>query len=91
MAVLPRFQSCGIGSQLVEAGLRECLERGYQVVVVVGHPRFYPRFGFRPAASVGLVSVYSGAGDAFMAIELTTGALKGRTGVVEYPEEFSEL
>jgi putative acetyltransferase len=58
------------------------------VVVVVGHPRFYQRFGFKPAAGVGLVSVYSEAGDAFMAIELTTGVLKGRMGVVEYPEEF---
>jgi putative acetyltransferase len=89
MAVSPRFQRCGIGSQLVDAGLRECTNEAYQVVVVVGHPHFYSRFGFTPAGSAGLASVYSGAGDAFMALELTAGVLKGRTGVVEYPDEFA--
>jgi putative acetyltransferase len=89
MAVTPRFQCHGIGTQLVEAGLRECIEQGYQVVVVVGHPRFYRRFGFIRAAGAGLQSVYSEAGDAFMVIELASGVLKGRTGVVEYPDEFA--
>jgi putative acetyltransferase len=89
MAVSPPFQSRGVGSQLVEAGLRECRDQGYELVVVVGHPDFYQRFGFSPAAGAGLESVYSGAGDAFMVIELTAGALEGRAGVVEYPEEFA--
>lgn len=91
MAVAPRFQRRGVGSQLVDAGLRECVNQAYQVVVVVGHPHFYRRFGFTPAASLGLASVYSGAGDAFMALELTAGALRGRTGVVEYPAEFASV
>jgi putative acetyltransferase len=89
MAVSPRFQRRGIGSQLVDAGLRECASHAYQVVVVVGHPHFYRRFGFTPAASLRLASVYSDAGDAFMALELTDGALRGRTGVVQYPDEFA--
>lgn len=89
MAVAPRLQRRGVGSQLVQAGLRECLDHACELVVVVGHPRFYQRFGFRPAGGMGLVSVYSEAGDAFMAVELATGALRGRTGVVEYPEEFA--
>ena len=91
MAVSPRFQRRGIGSQLVDAGLRECADEGYQVVVVVGHPHFYRRFRFRPAADAGLASVYSDAGDAFMALELTAGVLGGRTGVVEYPDEFASV
>ena len=91
MAVSPRFQRRGIGSRLVDAGLRECANQAYQVVIVVGHPHFYRRFGFTPAAGVGLVSVYSDAGDAFMALELTAGVLKGRTGVVEYPDEFASV
>jgi putative acetyltransferase len=91
MAVTPRFQRSGIGTQLVEAGLRACVEQGYQLVVVVGHPRFYQRFGFSRAAGAGLESVYSGAGDAFMVIELAAGVLKGRTGVVEYPDEFADV
>jgi len=89
MAVSPRFQRCGIGSQLVDAGLRECANEAYQVVVVVGHPHFYRRFGFTPASSAGLASVYSDAGDAFMALELTAGVLAGRAAVVEYPAEFA--
>ena len=54
MAVLPAWQRRGIGSRLVESGLRECSDRGCTAVVVVGHPQFYPRFGFRPARGLGL-------------------------------------
>jgi putative acetyltransferase len=89
MAVTPQFQRNGIGTQLVEAGLRACMKQGYQLAVVVGHPRFYQRFGFSRAAGAGLESVYSEAGDAFMVIELVADVLKGRTGVVEYPDEFA--
>jgi putative acetyltransferase len=89
MAVTPRFQRSGIGTQLVEAGLMACIEQGYQIVVVVGHPRFYQRFGFSGAAGAGLESVYSEVGDAFMVIELAVGVLEGRRGVVEYPDEFA--
>ena len=91
MAVSPRFQRRGVGSQLVDAGLRDCVNQAYQVVVVVGHPHFYRRFGFTPATGLGLASVYSDAGDAFMALELTAGVLRGRTGVVEYPDEFASV
>lgn len=91
MAVVPAWQRRGIGSRLVESGLDACVRRGGQVVVVVGHPAFYPRFGFVPASRVGLRSVYSSAGDAFMAFESPKGALAGRAGVVEYPAEFADV
>lgn len=91
MAVLPAFQRQGIGTLLVEAGLTLCAKQGCQVVVVVGHPTFYARFGFCPASDMGLQSVYSSAGDAFMALELSRGVLAGRTGVVEYPVEFARF
>jgi putative acetyltransferase len=91
MAVIPAFQRRGIGTLLVEAGLKECGRQGYQVVVIVGHPTFYSRFGFGPANGMGLRSVYSSAGDAFMALELSKGVLAGRTGFVEYPVEFANV
>jgi putative acetyltransferase len=91
MAVLPAMQRRGIGTLLVEAGLKQCASQGCQVVVVVGHPTFYVRFGFGPASGMGLRSVYSSAGDAFMALELSEGVLTGRTGFVEYPAEFRNV
>ena len=91
MAVLPEHQRQGIGSQLVDAGLIECRQRGCEVVIVLGHTEFYPRFGFRPARLLGLQSEYSDAGDAFMAIELKEGVLAGRTGLARYLPEFASV
>ncbi len=91
MAVVPACQRQGFGSRLVETGLRACAEAGYQLVVVLGHPHFYRRFGFRPARELGLTSIYAEAGDAFMALELTPGVLAGRTGLVNYRPEFADV
>lgn len=54
MAVLPEYQRKGIGSQLVRAGLEECRRLGHEIVVVLGHPAYYPRFGFVPAKPNGV-------------------------------------
>ena len=91
MAVLPQWQRRGIGSMLVEAGLRECQEAGCQIVVVIGHPEFYPRFGFRPARAYGLRSEFDVPDEAFMAAELIAGALAGRSGLVRYLPEFGAV
>jgi putative acetyltransferase len=86
MAVLPGFQRQGIGSQLVREGLRECLRIGHSVVVVLGHPGYYPRFGFAPAKPQGILCQYPA--DVFMVAELTPGALEGRRGIVRYHADF---
>lgn len=91
MAVLPECQRRGIGSRLVWRGLEECARIGQTVVVVLGHPGFYPRFGFVPASRKGLYCEYAVPDDAFMAAELLPGALQGRTGLVRYLPEFSEV
>ena len=91
MAVLPAYQRQGIGSKLVEAGLNECRRRGCEVVIVLGHTDYYPRFGFQPARLLGLQTEYAGAGDAFMAIELKAGVLAGRTGLARYLPEFAAV
>lgn len=88
MAVLPELQRRGIGSRLVEAGLHECAHAGCQAVIVIGHPEFYPRFGFRPARGYGLRCEYDVPDEVFMVAELVPGALSGRTGVVRYVPEF---
>ena len=86
LAVHPACQRSGIGSRLVREGLRICRERGHRIVVVLGHPEYYPRFGFSPALAERLKSPYSGA--AFMALELVPGALDGVEGEVRYPPPF---
>jgi putative acetyltransferase len=89
MAVLPQHQRQGIGTQLVHRSLDSCRENGYRIVVVLGHPNYYPRFGFSPELAAPLQSQY--AGEAFMALELVPGALGGMTGEVKYPPPFESL
>jgi len=91
MAVLPTFQRQGIGSALVEAGLSACLAAGAPVVVVLGHPSYYPRFGFKLAWDVGLFYESPGANPAFMVQELEPGALRGRSGEVRYHAAFNSV
>ena len=91
MAVLPEYQGRGVGSELVREGLRECLLRGWKVVVVLGHPEYYPRFGFVPAVGKGLRSEYQVPDEVFMVAELEPGALGGRRGLVKYRREFGAV
>ena len=89
MSVLPEFQNRGIGSRLVREGLAACQEAGYDIVVVLGHVGYYPRFGFAQAKDFGLDSEYE-ATDAFMVLELTKGALAAVSGLVRFAPEFNE-
>lgn len=89
MAVLPAQQRKGIGSALVRAGLKRCRESRVQAVVVLGHPHFYPRFGFEPASGFGLRCEYDVPDEVFMAMELQTGILDGVSGLVRYHAAFA--
>lgn len=88
MAVLPSHQRRGVGSKLVEAGLQTCRERGHKIVTALGHPKFYPRFGFSAELARPLESPFGG-GEAWMALELVRGALRGVEGRVEFSQPFS--
>jgi putative acetyltransferase len=81
----------GIGSALVKVGLAHCKELGAVAVVVLGHPEFYPKFGFSPAERFGLKCEYDVPAEAFMAIELHARALRGASGTVKYHAVFSQL
>ena len=91
MSVLSNYQNQGIGSKLVEAGLSKCVELGCDAVVVLGHPNYYPRFGFVPAFKYEIKSEYDVPDGVFMVKQLTLGALASCRGVVRYHHAFSEL
>jgi putative acetyltransferase len=91
MAVLPSRQRQGIGSALVRTGLDECRRLGFGAVVVLGHADFYPRFGFVPASTFGLTSEYDVPDDVFLAIELSTDALRQRAGTIRYHPAFAAM
>jgi putative acetyltransferase len=91
LAVRPEFQNQGIGSELVFGGLERCRALGHRIVVVVGHPKYYPRFGFSPAGARGLEAPFPVPDEAFLALELVPGALHGVAGMVRYPPPFSEI
>ena len=91
MAVLPNHQRKGIGTALVTAGLERCREDGYDAVVVLGHPEFYPRFGFVPAHRFGICCEYDVPADVFMIAELRSGSLDGVAGTIHYHPAFHDL
>ncbi len=88
MAVLPTRQHEGIGTRLIHAGLERCSRMRCPAVVVVGHPDYYPRFGFVPASRFGLRCEFEVPDEAFMARELVPGALEGHTGTIHYHPAF---
>jgi putative acetyltransferase len=88
VAVLPECQRRGVGSRLIEAGLDVCRGAGVPFAVVLGHPDYYPRFGFRRASERGLGNEY-GADEAFMVLELLPGSLPAGGGLVRYATEFA--
>jgi putative acetyltransferase len=91
MAVVPDRQRQGVGSRLVREGLAACREAGVAAVIVLGHPEYYPRFGFLPAARFGLRCEFPVPPEVFFAQELVPGALAGSGGVVRYHPAFAAL
>lgn len=86
MAVLPEQQGRGIGGKLIRHGLNWLRGEGEQIVIVLGHPKYYPRFGFSTENARSLASPFPP--EAFMALELIPGALNGVHGKVRYAKSF---
>jgi len=87
LAVRPGLQRTGLGSALTRAGLDCAREFGAFGVIVLGHPSYYPRFGFSAEAAAQVRSPYSGS-PSFMALALEDNAFEGPMSVA-YPEAFS--
>jgi putative acetyltransferase len=90
MAVAPERQRAGVGSRLVEASLRRAADTQYPLVVVLGHPGYYPRFGFEPAGGYGVEAPWDVPPEAWMVFPLPAYDAKAR-GVVAYPEAFDRV
>ncbi len=88
LAVLPDCQRRGVGSALVRHGLASLRERGCLFVIVLGHPDYYPRFGFERASLHGLLCQWEVPDEAFMVLILDAAVLAGSSGVARYRAEF---
>jgi putative acetyltransferase len=91
MAVMPERQREGIGTRLVKHGFKVLQDRSCPFVIVLGHPAYYPRFGFEPASKYGITCQWEGVPDeAFMILIFDKMAIEGISGVARYRDEFDE-
>lgn len=91
LAVVPARQRGGVGSALTRAGLERCRDLGVGAVVVLGHPGYYPRFGFTRADAFGIGCPFEAPADAWMLLELEPGALRGAAGTARWHAAFDGL
>lgn len=99
LAILPGFQSKGVGAQLIKKGLTLLKESGVELVFVLGHPGYYPRCGFVPAGVLGYEAPYNIPEEyagAWMVQELCSGVIgrvRGKlqcSDVLNKPEHWRE-
>ncbi|WP_241138535.1 GNAT family N-acetyltransferase [Bacillus mycoides] len=90
VSVAPSHQKKGIGGKLIGAALEKAKELGYGSVVVLGHPEYYPKFGFKKASEWNIKAPFEVPEEVFMVMELTGNALEGVEGVVQYSSAFAE-
>lgn len=90
VSVLPEYQNQGVGKLLISKALQKAKELRFHSVVVLGHPEYYPKFGFKKASTWGIKAPFEVPDEAFMAMELGENTLDKVSGVVEYPSVFFE-
>ncbi len=88
IGVLPHLQREGIGSALMRGAIERAAGAGYRGIALLGHPTYYPRFGFRPASTWGISFSYDVPDDVAMALELEPGSLQGAAGNIYYSAAF---
>ena len=89
VAVLPSQQKSGVGGALIRDGLVRCTDANYVGCFLIGHPDYYPRFGFKPARSTfGITSTYDVSDPVFMGLELQPDSFKLLSGTIHYHPVF---
>ena len=88
VSVLPEYQNRGIGGKLILAAHQKARDLGYQSIVLLGHPEYYPKFGYQPAKKIDINLPFAvDEGNCFV-IELVENGLNEVSGLVKYPQEF---
>ncbi|MGE6348266.1 GNAT family N-acetyltransferase [Bacillus mycoides] len=90
VSVARDHQKKGIGRKLIVAALEKAKELGYESVVVLGHPEYYPKFGFKKASDWNIKAPFEVPDEVFMVMELRENALQGVEGIVQYSSAFAE-
>ena len=90
VAVAPECQRQGVGSLLIKNGIARLADTGCPFIVVLGHPEYYPRFGFEPTKLHGIRSEWEVPEEAFMIMVLNPFAMKDVEGVAKYHPEFAQ-
>jgi len=91
MAVLSEYQRQGVGTRMIRAGLSIAKQLGHKSIIVLGHAKYYPQFGFLPAKNWNIKAPFDISNESFMALELVKDGLKNISGTVEYPKEFNTV
>lgn len=90
VSIAPSHQKKGIGGKLITAALEKAKELGYGSVVVLGHPEYYPKFGFERASQWNIKAPFEVPDEVFMVMELRENTLQGVEGIVQYSSAFAE-
>jgi len=91
VSVAPKYQSSGIGSELIKKGHEIAKSLGYNIIVVLGHKKYYPRFGYVIASDYDIKAPFEVPDENFMVLELKENALKETKGIVEYSSKFFDV
>lgn len=91
MSVVSEHQGQGIGSKLVQTGNAKLKDAGWPFIIMLGHPNFYPRFGFKPASDFGIRCEWEVPDDVFMVLVLDEEKMRGVSGLAKYRHEFSTV
>ncbi|VXC42566.1 GNAT family N-acetyltransferase [Sphingomonas sp. 8AM] len=90
LSVVPKHQCSGIGKRLVEAARQKAIELGFETILLIGLPSYYPQFGFEPLSRYPITLPFDAPDEDCMVLCLRSGALDGIAGVVEYPDGWLE-